>query len=61
MKVLIKNGLVVRSDGSAAADVLTEDGRIKRIAPSIDEPADRVIDAAGCWVMAGFIAYAPRS
>lgn len=55
MKVLIKNGLVVRSDGSAAADVLTEDGRIKRIAPSIDEPADRVIDAAGCWVMAGFI------
>ncbi len=55
MRILIKNGTVVRSTGRKKADVLTENGKIKRIVPNIDETADRVIDAAGCFLFAGFI------
>ena len=55
MQILIKNGTVVRSTGRKKADVLIKDGKIKRIAPEIDAKADRVIDAAGCYIFAGFI------
>ena len=55
MQILIKNGTVVRSTGRKKADVLIKDGKIRRIAPEIDAKADRVIDAAGCYLFAGFI------
>ncbi len=55
MRILIKNGTVVRSTGKRKADVLVKDGKIVKIAPEIESEADRVIDAAGCYVFAGFI------
>ena len=55
MRILIQNGTIVRSTGRRRADVLVQDGKIKRIAPHIDTDADRVIDAEGCYVFAGFI------
>ena len=55
MRILIQNGTLVRSTGRKEADVLIENGKIARIAPHIDAQADRVIDAAGCYLFAGFI------
>ncbi len=57
MLLLIQNGTVVNpGDGTEIkADVLVEDGKIKKIAPKQKMKADRVIDAAGCYVMPGFI------
>ena len=55
MRTLIRNGTLVNADGRQKADLLCEDGIIRRIAPQIDEPSDRVIDAAGCYVFPGFI------
>lgn len=55
MRILIQNGTIVRSTGRKKADMLIENGRIQRIAPHIDAAADRVIDAAGCYLFAGFI------
>lgn len=57
MKILIKNGHVIdpltRKDG--LYDVLIEENKISMVAPSIEEEADRVIEAEGCYVMPGFI------
>lgn len=57
MRVLIKNGHVLDPamgvDG--ICDVLTEDQRIIGVKEHIEEQADRVIDAKGCYVMPGFI------
>lgn len=57
MKILIKHGRVLdpdtRKDG--IYDVLTEDGVIRKVAPEIEEPADQVLEAEGCWVMPGMI------
>lgn len=55
---MISGGLVF--DGSGAdgrrADVLIEDGVVRRIAPGIEAPAGaEVIDATGCWVTPGFL------
>lgn len=55
MRILIKNGLVVTDGKAFPADVLTEDGTILCVAPKQEQRADRVIDATGCYVMAGFI------
>lgn len=55
MRILIRNGLVVGDGGAVSADVLTEDGTILRVAPQIGEAHDACIDAAGCYVMPGFI------
>ena len=57
MLLLIQNGTVVNpGDGTETkADVLVEDGKIKKIAPKQKMKADRVIDAANCYVMPGFI------
>ena len=55
MRILIKNGTVVRSTGRRKADVFIRDGRIVKIAAEIEAQADRVIDAAGCYLFAGFI------
>lgn len=57
MVILIKNGRVIdpgtRTDQKA--DVLIEDGRIKEIDTEIHAEADKVMDAADCFVMPGFI------
>lgn len=55
MRILIQNGTLVCPDGCKKADLLTENGVIASIAERIDAPADRVIDASGCFVMPGFI------
>lgn len=55
MRILIQNGTLVRSQGTEQADILVENGFVKRIAPGLTEPADEVIDAGGKYVFAGFI------
>lgn len=57
MLLLIENGTVINpGDGTELkADVLVEDGKIKKIGPKQKMKADRVVDAAGCYVMPGFI------
>ncbi|MCL2695335.1 MAG: dihydropyrimidinase [Clostridiales bacterium] len=55
MRILITGGQIVRSTGVETADILTENGLIQKIAPNINARADRVIDASGCLVFAGFI------
>lgn len=56
-RILIKNGYLVDPDTKfeGKADVLTEDGRIKSVAPDIAEPADLVFDAEGLTVMPGLV------
>lgn len=57
MKILIRNGHVLdpltKKDG--IYDVLVVDDRIAKVETSIDEAADKVIDAKDCYVMPGFI------
>lgn len=57
MLLLIKNGTVINPGDKTQrkADVLIEDGVIKKIAAKQTVKADKVIDAAGCLVMPGFI------
>ena len=57
MTLLIKNGRVLNpSNGQdCVADLLIRDGSIAEISPQISESADREINAAGCFVMPGFI------
>ncbi len=57
MKLLIKNGIVINPGDRSEkkADVLVRDGVIVQIAASIEEDADRVIDASGYYCMPGFI------
>ena len=55
--VLIKNGTIVDGSGAPAfrGDLAVKDGKIAKIAPSIDGKAKEVIDAAGLQVTPGFI------
>ena len=55
MRILVKGGVVVRTDGSLTADVLIEDGVICAVGPDLRADADEVIDAGGCYVFPGFI------
>ena len=57
MLLLIQNGTVINpaDQTETAADVLVEDGIIKKIAPKQKVKADRGVDATGCYVMPGFI------
>ena len=50
--MLLKNGMVVLQDGVKKADLLIENGRICKIAPSI---AGDGIDLNGCTVLPGLI------
>lgn len=54
--IIIKGGACVQPDGIRRADVALEGDRIAQIVARI-EPAegDQVVDAAGCWVLPGFI------
>lgn len=57
MTVLIRNGHVIdpltRKD--EISDVYINEGKIENVEPGITKAADRIIDAAGCYVMPGFI------
>ncbi|KAI1721941.1 amidohydrolase family domain-containing protein [Ditylenchus destructor] len=54
--LLIKNGTVVNDDAIFKADVLIEDGIIRRVeADLVFDGNGRVIDASGCYVMPGGI------
>lgn len=57
LDILIKNGTIIDGSGNPryTADVAVEGGVITRIGKNIDEPAERVIDAAGLSVTPGFI------
>lgn len=54
--MLIKNGRIIDGTGAAgfSADLLVKDGKIAAIG-TIDQPADKVIDAHGLVVAPGFI------
>ncbi len=56
--ILIKNGKIIDGTGNPwfKADLLIEDGKIKKIAPNIrDANSEEVIDASGLIVSPGFI------
>lgn len=57
MKLLIRNGRVIDPDTGKDGifDVLISDGIIIRVSKDIDDEADRIVDAAGMWVMPGLI------
>lgn len=57
MKILIQNGYVLdpESKTEGVFDILVEDTKIVKVAEKITDEAERVIDAAGCYVMPGFI------
>lgn len=57
MKILIQNGYVLdpETKREGVLDVLVEDDKIVKVADKIEDAADRVIDASGCYVMPGFI------
>jgi dihydropyrimidinase len=55
MSILIRHGRVVTAADDYIADLLVEDGRIALIGESIDRPADRVIEAAGKYVLPGCV------
>jgi dihydropyrimidinase len=53
--LLIRNGIIVTATDQYQGDVLVRDEKIVAIAQSLDESADRVIDAAGCYLFPGGI------
>ena len=58
--LLIKNGRVLTMEGTTLPQgcVLIKGGKIKRVAPTIDEtnlPRDHILDAQGGWIMPGLI------
>lgn len=57
MTLIIKNGRVIDPavQHDSVADILIKDGKIVKVMEGIQEQADRQIDAAGCFVMPGFI------
>ena len=55
MSILIKNGTVINADGTQKADLLVEEEIISKIGESLDETADKVIDASGKYIIPGGI------
>ncbi len=53
--LLIRNARLVNEGQIFEADLLVRNGRIDKIAPSIDICADEEIDAAGQWLLPGMI------
>ncbi|MFN2387885.1 MAG: amidohydrolase family protein, partial [Thermoanaerobaculia bacterium] len=55
MSLLIRGGTVVTASDQYRGDVLIEGEKIEAIGSSLTAPADRVIDAAGKYVIPGGI------
>ncbi len=55
--LLLRNGRLLdpESGRDGRFDILVEEGRICRVAPRLEGPADRVIDLSGLWIMPGAI------
>ncbi|NRA50489.1 MAG: dihydroorotase, partial [Phaeodactylibacter sp.] len=53
--LLIKNAQVVNRGQIQSADVLVKNGRIEKIAGTIDAPADQEINAEGLHLLPGVI------
>src|SRR5919197_2543666 len=56
MSVLIKGGRILTAADDYVGDVYVEGERISLIGESLDVPADKVIDAAGKYVLPGCVA-----
>ncbi len=55
MSLLIKNGRIVTAADDYVADVYVDGERISLIGASLDLPADKVVDAAGKYVLPGCV------
>lgn len=57
MTILIKNGRVLdpANNRDDIMDIYVENGIIQMVAQEIEEPADEIIDASGCYVTPGLI------
>lgn len=57
MTILIQNGHVVDplTKRDEVCDVLVADGKIRKVGVFLQDEADRILDASGCYVMPGFI------
>lgn len=58
MTLLIRNGTILTMNDAGdvvEGDVLVRDGRIAAVGDVPDERTDRVIEAAGCYVLPGFV------
>jgi dihydropyrimidinase len=55
MSVLIKGGRIVTAADNYVADVYVEDETVTLIGESLDQPADKVIDASGRYVLPGCV------
>ena len=55
MQTIIKNGTIVNSYGRRRADVLIDGDIIAAIGNELSAPDAEVIDAAGCYILPGFI------
>jgi dihydropyrimidinase len=53
MSVLIKGGRIVTADDDYVADIYVEDETVSLIGELLDQPADKVIDATGKYVLPG--------
>ena len=53
MRTLIRHGTVVTAGRTVRADVLVDGEHVAAVAPSIEVPADRVIDATARYVLPG--------
>jgi len=55
MSLLIRNAQLVNRGRIQSADILIQNGRIAKIAPTISDRADRELDAQGHYVLPGII------
>src|SRR6186713_3708118 len=55
MSVLIKGGRIVTAADDYVADIYVEDETVSLIGESLDQPADKVIDATGKYVLPGLV------
>jgi dihydropyrimidinase len=55
VRTLVRNGRAAVGGRIEQADILAEDGRIAAVGHLESAAAERVIDAAGCYVLPGFI------
>src|ERR671935_109208 len=56
MSILIKGGRIVTAADDYVADVYIEDETVSLIGESLDQPADKLIDASGKYVLPGGVA-----
>jgi dihydropyrimidinase len=55
MSVLIKGGRIVTAADDYVADIYVEDESVTLIGESLDQPADKTIDASGKYVLPGMV------